>query len=38
MYAKHFIHWKKINKDNNIDFLSHMYLLKRHLLTEREII
>ncbi len=28
---------KKINNDNNIDFLSHLSLLKRHLLIEREI-
>ncbi len=37
MYAKHFIYRKKIFKSNNIDFLSYMYLLKIHLLTEREI-
>ncbi len=28
---------KKINNDNNIDFLSYLPLLKRQLLIEREI-
>ncbi len=37
IYAKHFIYEKKINNDNNIDFLSYLSLLKRQLLIEREI-
>ncbi len=31
IYAKHFIYQKKINNDNNIDFLSSLSLLKSHL-------
>ncbi len=37
IYAKHYIYQNKINNDNNIDFLSYLSLLKRHLLIEREI-
>ncbi len=37
MHAKYYIYQKNIKNDNNIEFLTYLFLLKRQLLIEKEI-